>query len=161
FLPAAWRATIRAAGVFQATRLVERAIDKGGIGAWSSGVARTRLIDDWIADAVAAGVSQVVLLGAGFDCRALRLPPLPTIPTFEVDRPQLLQEKRKALGASIETAHPNLGWVSVDFRRDDLAMRLKANGFTNGARTLILWEGVTNYLDAETVAGVFDLVARI
>jgi len=74
FLPAAWRATVRAAGVFRATRLVERAIDKRGVGAWSSGVARTRLIDDWIVEAVAAaGVRQVVLLGAGFDCRALRM----------------------------------------------------------------------------------------
>ena len=162
FLPAAWRATIRTAGVFRATHLVERAIDKRGIGAWSSGVARTRLIDDWIVEAVAAaGVRQVVLLGAGFDCRALRLPSLAKIPTFELDRPQLLGEKRKRLGASIEAAHPNLRWVSVDFLRDDLAVRLKASGFMNGARTLVLWEGVTNYLDAGTVAGVFDLVARV
>jgi methyltransferase (TIGR00027 family) len=161
FLPAAWRATIRAAGVSRATRLVERAIDKRGIGAWSSGVARTRLIDEWIAEVVAAGVRQVVLLGAGFDCRALRLPSLAKIPTFELDRPQLLGEKRKRLGASIEAAHQKLGWVPVDFLRDDLAVRLKASGFINGARTLVLWEGVTNYLDAGSVAGVFDLVARI
>lgn len=37
FLPATWRATIWAAGIFRMTRLVEREIDKHGIGAWSSG----------------------------------------------------------------------------------------------------------------------------
>jgi methyltransferase (TIGR00027 family) len=97
FLPIAWRAMLHVAGTFEATHLIERAIDKRGTGAWSSGVARTRLIDDWIGDAAAAGAQQVVLLGAGFDCRALRLPRLAKIPTFELDRPQLLEEKRKRL----------------------------------------------------------------
>ena len=39
-------------------------------GARTSGAARTRLIDDWVREALAAGVEQFVILGAGFDCRA-------------------------------------------------------------------------------------------
>jgi O-methyltransferase involved in polyketide biosynthesis len=46
-------------------------------------VARTRLIDDWVGENAAAGARQVVLLGAGFDCRALRLPNLAKMPIFE------------------------------------------------------------------------------
>src|SRR5262245_54197838 len=60
FLTITWRAMLKTARTFEATHLIERAIDKRGMGAWSSGVARTRLIDDWISDAAAAGARQVV-----------------------------------------------------------------------------------------------------
>jgi methyltransferase (TIGR00027 family) len=161
FLPIAWRAMLHIARIFEATHLVERAIDKRGTGAWSSGVARTRLIDDWIGDAAAAGAQQAILLGAGFDCRALRLLRLAGIPTFELDRPQLLEEKRNRLGEWVAAAHPQLHSVPIDFLRDDVGARLAASGFVRGARALVLWEGVTNYLDADAVASVFDLVAKI
>jgi methyltransferase (TIGR00027 family) len=161
FLPMAWRAMLNIAETFEATHLIESAIDKRGKGAWSSGVARTRLIDDWIVDAAAAGARQVVVLGAGFDCRALRLPHLAKIPTFEVDRLQLLEEKRKRLGRSIAATHPHLHCVPIDFLRDDVGARLSASGFVQNTRTLVLWEGVTNYLDADAVARVFDLVTEI
>jgi methyltransferase (TIGR00027 family) len=161
FLPIAWRAMLHVAETFDATQLIERAIDQRGTGAWSSGVARTRLIDDWICDAAAAGVRQVVLLGAGFDCRAHRLPRLAKIPTFELDRLQLLEEKRKRLGGLVAATHPHLRYVPINFLRDDLGACLSASGFVQSTRTLVLWEGVTNYLDADAVAGVFDLVAKI
>jgi len=161
FLPIAWRAMLNTARTFEATHLIERAIDKRGTGAWSSGVARTRLIDDWIGDAAAAGARQVVLLGAGFDCRALRLPRIAKIPTFELDRLQLLEEKRNRLGGSVAATHPHLRYIPIDFLCDDVGARLSASGFVQITRTIVLWEGVSNYLDAETVASVFDLVAKI
>jgi methyltransferase (TIGR00027 family) len=161
FLPVAWRAMLHIAGTFEATRFIERAIDKRGTGAWSSGVARTRLIDEWIGNAVAVGAQQAVLLGAGFDCRAFRLPCLAKIPVFELDRPQLLDEKRTRLGNSVAATHPHLHYVPVDFLRNDIGAHLSASGFVRGMRTLVLWEGVTNYLDADAVAGVFDLVVKI
>src|SRR5262249_43439339 len=45
-------------------------IDRCWPGARSSGVARTRLIDDWIGVSIANGSDQLVILGAGFDSRA-------------------------------------------------------------------------------------------
>jgi methyltransferase (TIGR00027 family) len=161
FLPITWRAMLAIARTFGATRLIERAIDKRGTGAWSSGVARTRLIDDWVGENAAAGARQVVLLGAGFDCRALRLPHLAKMPIFELDRPQLLEEKRKRVGGSVAATHPHLYYIRIDFLRDDVGARLSANGFVQNMRTLVLWEGVTSYLDADAVADVFDLVAKI
>ena len=54
--------------------LVDYSIDVAGPGARSSAIARTRLIDDTVRSALDDGVQQIVILGAGFDCRAYRMP---------------------------------------------------------------------------------------
>ena len=79
--------------------LVRSAIDQFWPGARASGVARTRFIDDALVAASCEGkVEQVVLLGAGFDCRAHRLT-LSSSPAFvEVDTPETHEMKRERLG---------------------------------------------------------------
>lgn len=161
FLPPALRGLATAARIGVLGRLVERIIDARWPGAWSSGVARTRLIDDWIGEAVAKGARQAVILGAGFDCRASRLAALAGTPVFEADRAALLAEKQQRLRDAGSTARPDVVAVPVDFQRDDLKTRLEAGGVRAGERTLFLWEGVTNYLDLDSVSAVFDLVARL
>ena len=58
---------------------------------------RTRVIDDALRDFVAGGGRQLVLLGAGYDCRALRLPELAELRVFEVDHPATQAHKRDVL----------------------------------------------------------------
>jgi methyltransferase (TIGR00027 family) len=161
FLPPSLRGLVAAARIGVIGRLIERIIDARWPGAWSSGVARTRLIDDWIGDAIAAGARQLVVLGAGFDCRALRLAALAETPVFEVDRAAMLADKQRRLRNAGLTVRPDVVAVPVDFLHDDLKTRLAAAGAPEGERTLFLWEGVTNYLDADSVSAVFDLVAQI
>ena len=160
FLPPALRALADAAHISVVGRLIERIIDSRWPGAWSSGVARTRLIDDWICEAVAAGARQLVILGAGFDCRATRLAALAETPVFEVDRAALLADKQRRLQNAGSAMRRNVVAVPVDFLHDNLRARLAAAGVREGERTLFLWEGVTNYLDAASVGAVFDLVAQ-
>jgi methyltransferase (TIGR00027 family) len=161
FLPFRMRAAARLARLSMIGRLVERGIDARWPGTWSSAVARTRLIDNWLREAITAGAGQVVILGAGFDCRALRLPALANLPVFEVDRSALLTAKRRRLHSKGLPGHAHLHDVPVDFLRDDLGARLSACGLRRGERMVFVWEGVTNYLDAAAVAAVFDLVSRI
>src|SRR5262245_27224325 len=68
-------------------RLLLRSIDRRWPGARTSAIARTRLIDDWTNDGIAGGAAQVVILGAGFDSRAWRLPALGKATVFELDHP--------------------------------------------------------------------------
>src|SRR5262245_44701955 len=93
FLPPGQRAlaVVSKAGV--ARKLVEAYADMRAPGARSSGIARTRLIDDWIIGECEDGAEQVVILGAGYDCRALRLPALARVKVFELDRAELLARK--------------------------------------------------------------------
>ncbi len=120
---------------------------------WSGGprasaVVRTRLIDEWLAGALTApgGARQVVLLGAGFDSRAHRAPPGATY--FEVDHPATQATKRRRLGRA---ARPGVVFAPADLAADDLGAVLRAAGFDPALRTVVIWEGVTNYLDAASV----------
>src|SRR6185436_3328813 len=76
FVPPNLQAALRVARVPFAHRLLSRYADRRAPGARTSAIARTRFIDDVVRARLDAGVRQLVILGAGFDCRAHRLPEL-------------------------------------------------------------------------------------
>src|SRR5208282_2568410 len=79
--------------------LVARLIDRRAPGPRVSAVVRTRLIDDAVTDALAAGATQVILLGAGYDSRAYRIDAIRTTRVFEVDHPTTQAVKRRRIDA--------------------------------------------------------------
>src|SRR5437773_12417079 len=74
-------------------RYVQNTIHKKIPGAMSSGIARTRYIDDLLHQTIQQGVKQVLILGAGFDTRGLRLNFLSSIPVIEIDHPNTARKK--------------------------------------------------------------------
>jgi methyltransferase (TIGR00027 family) len=150
FLPWRYRAVARAARIQPVGRWLERYIDSRWAGGpRGSAVVRTRLIDDWITASFEAGADQLLLLGAGFDSRAHRLPSLTGIAAFEVDHPATQAVKRRALARAGQRDDVRL--VPVDLIGDDLDSALNAAGFDHTVRTAVVWEGVTNYLTGEAV----------
>ena len=133
----------------RARRALERYADSRAPGARTSAIARTAFLDDVVREAVARGVRQLVILGAGFDCRAHRLPELMAVRVFEVDRADTQAVKREVL--AVERA---VQYVAVDFQKDDVATSLVAAGWDPEQPTCFLWEGVTNYLVEEAVTQV-------
>jgi len=99
---------------------------------------------------------QIVILGAGLDARALRLPQLVDVPVFEVDHPDTQRTKRRALGQ----APPPLRFVGVDFAQDDLGLALADAGHDATRSTFFLWEGVTMYLPAPAARATADVLGR-
>jgi methyltransferase (TIGR00027 family) len=108
-------------------------------------VARSRYAEDNLAQAVARGVTQYVLLGAGLDTFAHRNP-FPHLRVFEVDHPATQQWKRGLLQSSDLPVPANLTYVAVDFERESLPERLKATGFDVNAPAFFAWLGVVPYL---------------
>jgi methyltransferase (TIGR00027 family) len=131
----------------------------GGPGPRPSAVARTRLIDD-IASKVAPAVKQVVILGAGFDTRAHRLPALAGVPVFEVDHPATQAAKRSVV-ERLALPTTTVRYVAVDFERQSLEQELRAGGFETAMSTLFIWEGVTNYLSATAVDETLLTIGRL
>jgi methyltransferase (TIGR00027 family) len=110
---------------------------------------RTRFFDDLLC-AEADWVEQVVLLGAGLDTRAFRLPPLARVRWFEIDAAELLAEKEAALAALGAGGHPRRAVVAADLA-GDWAGALLAAGFAVGPSTAWIAEGLLFYLGSEEV----------
>jgi methyltransferase (TIGR00027 family) len=126
-------------------------IDRRWPGVRTSVVARTRLIDDLMTAALDRDIEQLVILGAGFDSRAYRMSRLAALRVFEVDHPDTQAVKRRTLNRLLSSPPTHVRFVPVDFKRDGLAAAMHAAGYRDSPRTLILWEGVTNYLTADAV----------
>jgi len=154
FLTPRMRALVAAARVPGVLRALTWYADRRAPGARTSAIARTAYIDDVVRREVARGTRQVVLLGAGFDCRAHRLPELAAARVFEVDRGPTQAAKRQRVPASTVT------YVSVDFLRDDTFAELGRAGWERGAPSVFVWEGVTNYLTEEAVRRVLAEMGR-
>jgi methyltransferase (TIGR00027 family) len=156
FLPLWQRALLSPARFQPWRRVVERIFDGKAPGARTSGAARTRLIDDWTREAVRDGSQQVVIMGAGFDCRALRLKELQTKLVIELDRPQMIVLKSRLL-ADVRADY--IVRSPIDFLRERPEHRLSKSGYSHHAKTLFIWEGVTNYLDDVAVDAAFETFA--
>src|SRR5262250_1133356 len=78
--------------------------DRKAPGARTSAIARTRLIDDIVSQALHDGIHQVVILGAGFDCRLYRLSGIDRVAAFEVDHPATLAAKLSRLRNHLPTS---------------------------------------------------------
>lgn len=140
-------------------RLVRGYIDRRWPGVRTSVTARTRLIDEAIAGSVRESM-QVAILGAGFDSRAYRLPALRAASVFEVDHPDTQAAKRAVLFRALPEPPRHVRFVPCDFQRDALERAMAEAGFSRGAPTLLLWEGVTNYLTEAAVDATLRWCAR-
>lgn len=122
---------------------------------------RTRAIDEALLGFIDEGGDQVVILGAGFDARAVRLAArLRGARVIEVDHPATQARKAAVLaGAGVSSDAAYLAW---DFERDPLSAlpaRLAELGHDASRPTFTIWEGVTMYLSREAISATVGAVA--
>jgi methyltransferase (TIGR00027 family) len=141
-------------------RVVDWYADRRSPGARTSGIARTRFIDDCLRASMGAGNSQLVILGAGFDCRAYRLAGLGDVQVFEVDHPATLAVKKERLGKTLPSLPANVCFVPADFNQMGIGEILGQTSFDGSRPAFFLWEGVTNYLSEAAVDAVFRFIAE-
>jgi methyltransferase (TIGR00027 family) len=159
FLSSTLRRAVQLSKIPLIANLLNRYADYRLPGARTSALARTRLIDDAIRASSRENPSQLVILGAGYDCRAYRLPELANISVFEVDHPDTLASKRQHLNEAGISPPQNLCSVKMDFNRESLPGPLIPAGFQSSRPAIFLWEGVTNYLTAGAVDVVLQYIA--
>ena len=111
---------------------------------------RTAAIDTAVRDAIAAGATQLVILGAGYDGRAWRMPELAGVRVFEVDHPATQGDKRAHL-SELPPATGLVSFVSIDFERESLGAVLDRAGHDRSSPTCWIWEGVVMYLTRDAM----------
>lgn len=160
-LSGSYRTFARLAQIPILGRLVYAILDLGWPYSRSSGVVRTRAIDDLVRDAVRNGARQLVLLGAGFDSRGSRLDETGKVAVFEVDHPATQRVKKERLGACLGVLPANIRYVAIDFERDALEARLLESGYDPGVQAVVVWEGVIDYLTGPAVESTLAALARL
>jgi methyltransferase (TIGR00027 family) len=121
-------------------------------------VARSRYAEDLLARAVAHGVTQYVLLGAGLDTFAHRNP-YPHLHVFEVDHPATQEWKHELLASSNIAESSSLTYVPVDFEHQQLATQLAQAGHDATRPTFFAWLGVVPYLTPAAFRSTLSLIA--
>ena len=121
---------------------------------------RTRFFDKMFTDAASAGVRQAVILAAGLDARAYRLPwPAGTV-VYEVDQPEVIEFKTKTLAELDATPTAIHRPVGIDLR-NDWRKALLDNGFDPSAATAWSAEGLLIYLPPEAQDRLFDTITEL
>jgi methyltransferase (TIGR00027 family) len=123
-------------------------------------VARSRYAEDVLEQAIATGVHQYVIVGAGFDSFVLRRRDLGSrLRVFELDHPDTQQAKRERLGR-LGRAPDNLEFVAIDFERDSVADALTRSSFERERPAFFSWLGTTPYLSNSATRQTLASIGR-
>jgi methyltransferase (TIGR00027 family) len=121
--------------------------------------ARTKVFDAAFLRALEEHFSQIVLLGAGFDTRALRFADHNQgTKIFELDAPTTQSPKLRIFRKKKIAIPSELIFASIDFDTQDIFTILSQAGYQDGAQTLFLWEEVCMYLTAQAVDDTLNFV---
>jgi methyltransferase (TIGR00027 family) len=132
--------------------------EAAGKGIYGAQVCRTRFIDEAVQTALAKGIGQVVILGAGLDTRPYRLPGIEKAKVFEIDLPAAQESKKKNLQKHFGRLPEHVTFVPIDFDTQTLETVLGGTVFDPAKPAMFLWEGVTQYLSEKSVHQTLSFV---
>lgn len=124
--------------------------------------ARSRVSEDTMANCIAGGVRQVVVLGAGLDTFSLRNPFVDLgVRVFEVDYAATQSWKRKRIKAAGLIEPQSLIFAPADFERESLSEALTRVGFRLNQPAFFQWLGVVPYLTSKAVSSTLKFICKI
>jgi methyltransferase (TIGR00027 family) len=141
-------------------RLAHRALGALSLGLSYDVPLRSAAIDDVVRRAVVAGAGQLVLLGAGLDARAWRMPELEKVTVFELDHPTTCAYKRERV-AELASLSERVCHVAIDFERQRIDDVLPRAGFDAHGPSCWIWEGVSMYLTRPAIEATLTQIARL
>ena len=123
-------------------------------------ILRARYAEDQLVEAIAAGVRQYVILGAGLDSYALRHPELTeSVRIYEVDQPGMQALKQERVRRVHGGLPAHVTFVPVDFETDRLHEALAEAGFDSRTPAFFSWLGTTYYLTRPAIRETLDSIA--
>jgi methyltransferase (TIGR00027 family) len=123
-------------------------------------IARTKFIDELIEKSAVNGIEQYVILGAGYDSRAHRLELPSSLKIFEVDQPEVSDNKLAKLPKELPNSE-NVTYVNIDFSYQSLTDQLIGAGFDQEKSTIFTLEGVSQYITKEAVSSSIKELASL
>jgi methyltransferase (TIGR00027 family) len=115
-------------------------------------VVRGRFAEERVEAAAGRGVTQLVILGSGYDTFPYRQPKYAEkMRIFEINRPLIQKLKAKALAAAGIEPPANLTYVSLDFASQSLADVLAKAGFDPTLPAIVSWRGIIHMRTRDSI----------
>lgn len=149
-------------GVFEAVPaargFIRTSVRLASLGMVDHAALRMAAVDAAVRNALASGCDRVVIVGAGLDTRAWRMPELRELPVFEVDHPSTQARKRARIG-SLPPRTRAVTFVAADLASAPLDVALERAGHLDDGPTLWLWEAVAAYLERPAIDSTLRAIA--
>jgi len=161
FLPPSLRMVATLSAIPGLNFIISKVLDSRYSGALSSCLARTRLIDVMTQETIRNyGINQLILFGAGYDCRIHRLDFKTKLAFVEIDHPALQEAKRNVLEHLKNKPTEFIDYISVDFNNQQLETTIPHHLLKSHYKTLMIWEGVTNSLTIPIADKLFQYFSK-
>jgi len=121
---------------------------------------RSAIAEAKLAEAMARGTRQIVVLGAGLDTLSVRNP-FPDATIYEIDHPATQAWKQQRLSDAGMAPGLNAKFVPVNFEHDTLEEQLAAAGFDRASPAFFVWLGVVPYLTDAAIFATLGYLASI
>lgn len=161
FLPSSLRMLASLSAVPGFNFIISKILDSRFSGALSSCLARTRLIDVMTLETIHNfGINQLILFGAGYDCRIHRLEFKTKLTFVEIDHPRMQDAKRNVLEHLKHKPTEIIDYIPVDFSNQQLETTIPHHLLKSYYKTLLIWEGVTNSLTIPIADKLFQYFSK-
>ena len=122
--------------------------------------ARVKFIDEYIKSCIKDGLEQLVIMGAGYDCRPYRMEELKKgVKVFEVDHPATQGKKKQVLNTVLDDIPDNVVFVPYRLEEEGFGRKLLELGYDKTQKALFIMEGLIMYLAPEAVKELFSFVS--
>jgi methyltransferase (TIGR00027 family) len=135
---------------------------EGPAGMYEYVICRTKVIDECVLLAARKNITQIVILGAGFDSRGIRFADqVGGARFFEMDVP-VTQNAKIARYREMKIHSPeDLIYIPIDFDHESIPDKLSTHGFEKDVRSLFILEGLTMYLQPQSIAELFSTISDL
>jgi methyltransferase (TIGR00027 family) len=118
-------------------------------------VSRAKYAEEKLEQAVSKGISQYVIISAGFDSFCLRRPDFSAgLQIYEIDHPATQQVKQKRLREILDSSSKGVEFLAVDLEKQTIADALSDSSFLKDERAFFSWLGTVPYLSEDAVFNV-------
>jgi methyltransferase (TIGR00027 family) len=118
-------------------------------------LSRAKYVEEKLEQAVSKGISQYVIIGAGFDSFCLRRPNFSAdLRIYEVDHPATQRIKRKRLMEILDSSPKAVEFIAVDLEKQTISDVLSGSPFSKDEKAFFSWLGTVPYLSEDAVFAV-------
>ncbi len=129
-------------------------------GIFGAQICRTCFIDETVEAALAKGMRQLAVLGAGYDTRAYRLVGIEQVKVFEVDLPHVQADKKAKVQTHFGRIPANVTFIPIDFDTQTLENVFAGSNFDASKPAMFVWEGVTQYIPEASVHQTLSFIGK-